>query len=139
MFDLLVVRLQYIASGPSLEAFCQNNIGIIYIHNNYILVALNEHFREFSCLVCIYLVGFIHCSHNELCFAVMLFFAWICAYMFVYIVFVGCCGSCILIDLYEVSLDCGISLSNSVDIFCHESRPGIKVAPVDGSFPCVLY
>ena len=60
-------------------------------------------------------------------------------HMFVYIGLVVFCWWCMLPDMREVDLYCGLSLSNIVDVFCRKSRPCIKVATIDESFPCVLY
>ena len=123
----------------TLEALCQNIVSIIYIHNEYILVASTGCHREFFLLVCLYLVTFIHCSHNKLCFSVMLFSARIFGYILVSIFLVGCYILCIFLDLCEVDLGCGLSSRHFVDVFCRVFRPSIKVAPVDGSCLFVLY
>ena len=53
------------AVGPTIERFCHNSFIIIYIHNKYIRIALDEGIRSFSHLLCVYCVRFFHCSYNK--------------------------------------------------------------------------
>ena len=82
---------------------------------------------------------FVQYIHNKLCFAVILFLAWICNCMVVSNILPGCFWLCMVTDLFEAALDCGISLRHFVDVFWREYRPCIEVSLSDWFFPCVLY
>ena len=91
MFNLLDVRFQYMASRPTIEGLFQNSVSIIYIHNYYIIVASTGCHGEFPHLLYVYIVGFVHCIHKELCFSIMLFLDWICDNILVSNFLVGLC------------------------------------------------
>ena len=90
-------------------------------------------------MLCVYIMSFIYYSHNELYSVVILFLDWIHVRMPVSNLLVGYFSPCIIPDMCEVDLDCGLVLRHLVDFLCHDSRPCVEVSIFDCFFVGVLY
>ena len=118
--------------------FLQNIVIIIYIHNNYILVALTGNHRGCYRLICVYLVGFTTVAITSSILPI--FWYWIKSVVLCLSPFF-----CWLLWIIYASWSVWIGpwlwpqIYAYVDFFCRKSIPIIKVALIDGSCPCILY